>query len=105
MTTGGALSTDLYELTMVAGYYTAGVTARATFELYVRDLPPNRSFLVAAGLEQALAYLEGLRFTDDDIAHLRGLPGLDRVPSAFFDDYLPGFRFTGDVWAIAEGTP
>ena len=46
-----ALSADLYEFTMVAGYYTAGLTPRATFELYVRDLPPNRSFLVAAGLE------------------------------------------------------
>ena len=75
-----ALSTDLYELTMMAGYYTAGLQAPATFELYVRDLPPNRSFLVAAGLEQALAYLEQLRFSDEDIAHLRGLPALWQLP-------------------------
>jgi len=102
---GGALSTDLYELTMMAGYYTAGIMAPGTFELYVRDLPPNRSFLVAAGLEQALVYLENLQFSRDDIAHIRALPGLASVKAAFFDDYLPGFRFTGDVWAIAEGMP
>ena len=61
------LSTDLYELTMMAGYHAAGLTARATFELYVRDLPANRSFLIAAGLEQALDYLERLRFSDGEI--------------------------------------
>ena len=102
---GGALSTDFYELTMMAGYYAAGVAVPATFELYVRDLPPNRSFLIAAGLDQALAYLETLQFTAEDIAHVRRLPGLDRVPAAFFDDYLPRFRFSGEVWAIEEGTP
>jgi nicotinate phosphoribosyltransferase len=105
MTPGGALSTDFYELTMMAGYYTAGITSPATFELYVRDLPPHRSFLIAAGLEQALAYLESLRFDAADIAHFRSLPNLERVPAAFFDDYLPRFRFTGEVWAVEEGTP
>src|SRR5688572_27017173 len=105
MSHGGALSTDFYELTMMAGYYVTGVTAPATFELYVRDLPPNRSFLIAAGLEQALAYLEDLHFSADDIAHVRSLPGLERVPAAFFDDYLRRFRFSGEVWAIEEGTP
>jgi nicotinate phosphoribosyltransferase len=100
-----ALSTDLYELTMMAGYYAAGLMPRATFELYVRELPPNRCFLIAAGLEQALDYLQALRFSSDDIEHLRCLPALQGVPRAFFDDYLPRFRFTGDVWAIEEGTP
>ena len=100
-----ALSTDLYELTMVAGYYTAGLNAPATFELYVRELPPNRSFLVAAGLEQGLEYLEDFRFTPEDIAHLRELPSLRGVRPDFFDDYLSRFRFTGDVWAVAEGVP
>lgn len=100
-----ALSTDLYELTMIAGYYTAGLTPRATFELYVRDLPENRSFVVAAGLEQGLEYLEHLRFSDEDIAHLRRLPALQNVRGDFFDEYLPQFRFTGEVWAIEEGTP
>jgi nicotinate phosphoribosyltransferase len=101
----GALSTDLYELTMMAGYRLAGLTGPATFELYARRLPPSRSFLVAAGLEQALDFLETLRFDPDDIAYLRSLPHLDCVGDDFFDDYLPRFRFTGDVWAVEEGTP
>jgi nicotinate phosphoribosyltransferase len=100
-----ALSTDLYELTMMAGYYAAGLNAPATFELYARELPSNRAFLVAAGLEQALEYLEQLCFTAEDIAHLRELPGLRGAPRGFFDDYLPRFRFTGDVWGVAEGVP
>lgn len=102
---GRALFTDLYELTMIAGYYAARASGRATFELYVRHLPPNRSFLIAAGLDQALDYLETLRFSGDDIAFVRALPGFERVPRDFFDSYLPRFRFTGDVWAAEEGTP
>jgi nicotinate phosphoribosyltransferase len=102
---GGALSTDLYELTMMAGYHAAGLMARATFELYVRELPVNRSFLIAAGLEQALEYLENLRFRPEEIEYLRGLPNLQSVQRGFFEEYLPRFRFTGEVWAIEEGTP
>ena len=100
-----ALSTDLYEITMAGGYYVSGLTGRATFDLYVRQLPPTRQFLVAAGIEQALEFLEGLRFTADDIRFLRSVPSLSTLPSRFFDDYLAGFRFTGDVWAVEEGTP
>jgi nicotinate phosphoribosyltransferase len=100
-----ALSTDLYEVTMIGGYYVAGLTGRATFDLYVRQLPPTRQFLVAAGIEQALEFLEGLRFTADDIRFLRSVPSLSTLPSGFFDDYLADFRFTGDVWAVEEGTP
>jgi nicotinate phosphoribosyltransferase len=100
-----ALSTDLYELTMAAGYYGAGMNDLATFELYVRDLPPHRSFLVAAGLDQALDHIERLRFTGEEIAYLRQTPNLKGVPPAFFDEYLRSFHFTGDVWAIEEGTP
>jgi len=100
-----ALLTDLYELTMMAGYYAAGMTGRATFDLYVRSLPPCRSYLVAAGLEQALAYLEELRFEPDEIDYLRGLPSLAGVDRRFFDERLARFRFTGDVWAVPEGTP
>ena len=103
--TPGALSTDLYELAMMAGYRRAGLTVPATFELYTRRLPPNRSFLIAAGLEPALDFLESLRFSPDDIAYLRALPQLAGAGQDFFDDYLPRFRFTGDVWAVAEGTP
>ena len=100
-----ALSTDLYELAMMAGYHATGHLPLATFELYVRELPPNRSFLVAAGLEQALDYLEQIRFSDADIQHLRTVPALGRVRADFFDEYLPRFRFTGEVWAVDEGTP
>ncbi|MBI4263802.1 MAG: nicotinate phosphoribosyltransferase [Acidobacteria bacterium] len=102
---GGALSTDLYELTMMAGYHAAGLMAPATFELYVRNLPPNRAYLVAAGLEQALQYLEHVRFTKEDIEYLRHVPAFSRVRDEFFDDYLPAFRFSGEVWAVEEGTP
>lgn len=100
-----ALSTDLYELTMAAGYFGAGTNRTATFELSVRGLPPDRGYLVAAGIEPALAYLESLRFAASEIEYLRQIPQLRRVPAGFFDGYLPGFRFTGDVWAVAEGEP
>jgi len=100
-----ALSTDLYEITMAAGYYVERNTGLATFELSVRALPAQRGFLVAAGIEQALEFLEGLRFTAEDIAYLRSVPALRVVPAPFFDEYLPGLRFTGEVWAVAEGTP
>ena len=100
-----ALSTDLYELTMVAGYFDAGSSRSATFELSVRGLPPGRGYLVAAGIEPALAYLEDLRFTAPEIEYLRRLPQLRRVPARFFEECLPGFRFTGDVWAMREGEP
>jgi nicotinate phosphoribosyltransferase len=100
-----ALSTDLYELTMMAGYHAAGLKPRATFELYERGLPAHRSYLIAAGLEQVLDYLESLRFTAEDIAHLRSLPSLQGADRDFFDEYLPRFRFTGEVWAVEEGTP
>ena len=99
------LSTDLYELTMAAGYYANQVSGLATFELYVRELPQQRSFLVAAGLDQALDYLETLNFKPEEIQYLRSLPELQRVPAEFFDRCLPSFRFTGEVWAVAEGTP
>ena len=100
-----ALSTDLYELTMAAGHYGAGAPPRATFELSVRSLPRDRGYLLAAGIEPALVYLEGLCFTAADIEYLRQIPQLRRAPAGFFDDYLPGFRFSGDVWAVAEGEP
>ena len=100
-----ALSLDLYQLTMAGGYYVHDCTGRATFELSVRELPRERGYLVAAGLEPALEFLEQLRFSTDDIARLRTIPALGRLPAAFFDDYLADFRFTGEVWALPEGTP
>ncbi|MDP6581594.1 MAG: hypothetical protein QF681_13145, partial [Vicinamibacterales bacterium] len=102
----GALSTDLYELTMAAGYVAMGAdNTRATFELFVRDLPATRGYLVAAGLEQAISYLEAWRCTPDEIAYVRTLSALRGAAPEFFDDYLPRLRFTGDVWAVPEGTP
>lgn len=100
-----ALLTDLYQLTMAAGYWAEGKTAElATFELFTRKLPPHRDYLVAAGLAQAVDYLLNLQFTGEEIQFLRGLPQLRGVSAAFFD-YLREFRFTGDVWAMPEGTP
>ncbi|MFL6281374.1 MAG: nicotinate phosphoribosyltransferase [Vicinamibacterales bacterium] len=97
-------STDLYELTMMAGYFTQEMLpVRATFELFVRRLPRNRAFLVAAGLDQALEYLEALMFSEEDIAWLREQPAFRPLPRPFFD-YLRAFRFSGDVWAMREGT-
>ncbi|MBI3694670.1 MAG: nicotinate phosphoribosyltransferase, partial [Acidobacteria bacterium] len=99
------LLTDLYELTMAAGYFQSGKTAeRAVFELSVRRLPANRSYILIAGIEQALEYLLNLSFTADEIAYIRRLPAFSRTPGEFFD-YLREFRFTGDVWAVEEGTP
>jgi len=99
-----ALATDLYELTMAAAYFAAGQRSAASFELFVRDLPANRNFLVAAGLAQALEYLEALRFTAPDIAYLRGHPVFQDAAPDFFD-YLAAVRFTGEVWAVPEGRP
>jgi len=99
---GCGLLVDLYELTMAAAYFQQRVECRATFELFVRNLPRQRSFLVAAGLESALDYLENLHFSDEDIGFLRGLPAFRGVRPDFFD-YLRRFRFTGDVLAIEEG--
>ena len=99
------LLTDLYELTMAAGYYEAGkASQRATFELSIRRLPAHRNFVIAAGLPQAIDYLANLRFSREEIEYLRGLPALARTSSGFFD-YLRDFRFTGDVFAVPEGTP
>ncbi|HSP05629.1 MAG TPA: nicotinate phosphoribosyltransferase, partial [Acidobacteriota bacterium] len=101
---GMALLTDLYQLTMAAAYFESRRNEPAVFELSFRRMPLNRSFLVAAGLEQALYYITSLRFTAEDIAYLRSLEPFRNIDSAFFD-YLADFRFTGDVWAVPEGTP
>lgn len=97
------LSTDLYQLTMAAAYFENGMQGeRATFEMFTRSLK-NRAYLIAAGLEQALDYLQTLKFTPDQIDYLRHHPAFNHVSRDFFS-YLSEFRFTGDVWAIPEGT-
>ncbi len=93
------LATDLYELRMAASYWKRGMTAPATFSLFVRRLPRNRRFLVAAGLDDALRAIERFRFDDDQLAWLSGL-GFDREARAALAD----LTFDGDVWAVPEGT-
>ncbi len=97
------LATDLYELSMAAAYFDNRMRQRASFELFIRKLPPARSYLIAAGLEQALDYLKNLIFKSGEIDYLRNHPSFRNVSREFFD-YLGEFRFTGDVWAVAEGT-
>jgi len=96
------LMTDLYQLTMAAGYFQCGRQVEASFELFVRRLPENRGYLIFAGLEPALDYLEDLRFLPEEVAYLQGLPAFQHVDKSFFD-YLREFRFQGEVWAMAEG--
>src|ERR1051326_574381 len=95
----GALLTDLYELNMAASYLQRGMDAEATFSLYVRSLPPERGFLVAAGLDACLAFLEQLSFADDELAYLATIGFEDAALQAFRE-----VRFAGDVWAMPEGT-
>ncbi len=94
------LLTDLYQLSMLEAYDAHAMTETAVFELFVRRLPAERGFLVAAGLAQAVDFLAGARFTPEEIAWLRASGGFgDR-----FIDRLATLRFTGDVDAMAEGT-
>ena len=100
-----ALLTDLYELTMAAGYFDSGkVEEKASFEFTIRRLPPHRNFVLAAGLPQVVDYLLNLSFTAEEIDYLRGLAQFRRASPAFFD-YLRDFRFTGDLFAVPEGLP
>lgn len=98
-----SLATDLYELTMAAAYFENGMRHDAAFELFVRHPPKHRNFLVAAGLETALEYLETLRFGPDEVGYLKKLPGFGQLSPAFFE-YLECFKFTGEAWAMPEGT-
>ena len=95
----GALLTDLYELNMAASYLRRSMTGRATFSLFVRDLPPGRGFLVAAGLPDCLQFLEDFSFTPQDLDYLRQARGYGEETLRAF----AGLRFTGDMWAVPEG--
>ena len=96
-----ALLTDFYELTMAHAYFELDMHEIAVFELFVRRLPDTRRFLIAAGLAQALEYVERLRFTEED---LEFLAELGSFPKRFLD-HLRGLRFTGSIHAMPEGTP
>ncbi|MBC7131460.1 nicotinate phosphoribosyltransferase [Candidatus Bathyarchaeota archaeon] len=94
-----SMLTDLYELTMCASYFEHKRLAPASFDLFIRKLPPNRSYLLFAGLEQALLFIENMRFREEHLEFLKNQGFKDD-----FLEYLRNFRFTGDVWAIPEGT-
>lgn len=96
------LLTDLYELTMAAGYFENNYNPISTFELFVRNLPRKRNYLVYAGLEQVVDFLIHLQFTPEDIDFLRGLPQFASIKKEFWE-YLETFRFTGDMWSMREG--
>jgi len=99
------LLTDLYQLTMAAGYCQAGKAGEtATFELFVRHLPVNRNYVLTAGLAQAVDYLLNLSFSPDEIQYLRGLPQFSQASEDFFQS-LTSLRFTGNLDAVPEGTP
>jgi len=96
--------TDLYQITMMAGYSQTGHAGdRAVFEAFVRRLPKGRSYLVFAGLEQAVGDLLRLRFTREQAESIRLLPVFSHIDPSFFN-LLPSLRFEGDVWAVREGT-
>jgi nicotinate phosphoribosyltransferase len=99
-TAASPLLTDLYQINMIQAYLDHGETDTAVFELFVRSLPPRRGFLIAAGLQQALDYLEGLRFSGAEIDWLKRS---GRFKENLLD-YFGDFRFSGEVHAMAEGT-
>ena len=93
---------DFYELTMSQGYFTTGYSERiAYFDLFFRRCPDGGGFAIAAGLEQIVQYVQDLHFGQEDIAYLRGR----NLFSEEFLQYLADFKFTGDIWAVPEGTP
>ena len=93
---------DFYELTMSNGYFEKGYRDRITyFDLFFRRCPDGGGFAIAAGLEQIIEYIQDLHFSQEDIAYLRER----NLFSEEFLEYLAGFKFTGDIWAVPEGTP
>ena len=93
---------DFYELTMAHGYFEHGYKERITyFDLFYRRCPDGGGFAIAAGLEQVIEYIQELRFETEDIEYLRGR----KLFSEEFLNYLADFKFTGDIWAVPEGTP
>lgn len=93
---------DFYELTMGNGYFVSGMQDRMTyFDVFFRDVPDGGGFAIAAGLEQIIDYVQNLHFDEEDIAYLRGRG----IFSEEFLEYLRNFKFTGDIWAVPEGTP
>ncbi len=96
-----ALLTDLYELSMIQGYFLHGENPRAVFDMFFRRQPFGGGFAVFAGLDSLLEHVSSLRFAPDDLEYLRGLGTFRRE----FIDFLSAFRFRGDIWSMEEGTP
>ena len=94
------LLTDLYELTMMQGYFERGDSETVVFDMFFRSNPNQNGYSIAAGLEQVIDYIKGLNFTYDDVSYLRSL----KIFSDDFLHYLSGFHFSGDIYAIPEGT-
>ena len=93
---------DFYEMTMANGYFRQGMQERITyFDVFFRRVPDGGGFAIAAGLEQLVDYIRDLHFDEEDIAYLRG----KNLFQEDFLDYLRNFQFTGDIWAVPEGTP
>lgn len=104
-------STDFYQLSMIAAYYQYnlehGINNNediSVFELFVRRFPKNRNYLIFAGLEQIIHYLQNARFTPRTIEYLRNHEMFEKIDESFFDEYLPDFEFNLDIWAMPEGT-
>jgi nicotinate phosphoribosyltransferase len=104
------LSTDFYELTMGAAYYQYNFDNNireeediAVFDFFIRKYPKNRNYLIYAGLEQVIHYLQNARFSERTIEFLREKDVFKKIDSSFFNDYLPQFKFKLDVWAMREG--
>lgn len=104
-----ALSIDFYELSMAAAYYyysslnEKNIKKKGVFEMFIRRLPANRSYIVAAGLEQVLYFLMTMKFNDKQISYLKSLEAFRHVDRDFFE-YLKKFKFSGTAWAVPEGT-
>ena len=94
-----SLFTDFYELSMCASYFDHQKLEPATFDLFIRRMPPNRGYLMFAGLEQSLQYLQSMKFTEEHLTYLK-TQGFSQP----FLNHLRNFKFTGDVWAAPEGT-
>ena len=93
---------DFYQLTMSNGYFRADLAERICyFDMFYRSVPDKGGFAIAAGLAQVVEYIQSLRFDEEDIAYLRSKGCFDEG----FLDYLRNFKFTGDIWAVPEGTP
>ena len=93
---------DFYELTMSNGYFEQGCGDRMTvFDMFFRKIPDGGGFAICAGLEQLIDYVKNLHFTEEDIAYLRS----KKLFSEKFLEYLRNFHFSGDIWAMREGTP